>query len=69
MVCEVREGPIKLVEETLAAQVAGHGKVAPDTVVDADDMRELQDKTRRKIVNAVVAHVFEHVQGLGSPTS
>ena len=64
VLAELADGVRELVEEALAAQVAGHGQVAAHARVDSHELRELRDKARREVVDAEVAHVLEAVQGL-----
>ena len=54
----------QLIEQALAAQVAGDGKMPAHARIDADELGKLGDETRGQVVDAKVAHVLEHMHGL-----
>ena len=59
----------QLIEQALAAQVAGDGKMPAHARIDADEFGKLGDQTRRQVVDAKIAHVLEHMHGLRSARS
>lgn len=63
---ECGNGIEQLIEQALAAQVAGDGKMPAHARIDADEFGKLGDQTRRQVVDAKVAHVLEHMHGLRS---
>ena len=66
---ECGNGIEQLIEQALAAQVAGDGKMPAHARIDADELSKLGDQTRRQVVDAKVAHVLEHMHGLRSARS
>ena len=63
---ELGDAVEQLVEEPLAAQIAGNGQMAAHACVDAHELGQLQDQARGQVVDAEVAHVLEHVHRLGA---
>ena len=64
VLAQLLQGVRDLVKEALAPEVAGHGEVAPHAGVDAHELGELEQKPRRQVVDAEVAHVLEHMERL-----
>ena len=66
---ECGNGIEQLIEQALAAQVAGDGKMPAHARIDADELSKLGDQTRRQVVDAKVAHVLEHMHSLRTARS
>ncbi len=66
---KLRQRIRELLEETLAPKVARDRKMSSDARVDADKLGKLEDEARRQVVEAVVAHILEGMEGLCAPRS
>ncbi len=64
VLAQLTDGVVQLVEQPLAPEVARDGQVAPHARVDAHDVGKVEHQARGQVVDAVVAHVLEHVHGL-----
>ena len=66
---ECGNGIEQLIEQALAAQVAGDGKVPTHTRIDANELSKLGNQTRGQVIDTKIAHVLEHMHGLRSARS